>query len=101
MFCSVFHVDPTSIRTMSPRCHLVRHRQKLLTDEADDDEVVPTNIPATLYEGGDTTRSSKERASPILVRERPVSMAEPRSPTFELTPRITKDRERARANTHK
>lgn len=79
-----------------------RHRQKLLTDEADDDEVVPTNIPATLYEGGDTTRSSKERASPILVRERPVSMAEPRSPTFELTPRITtKDRERARANTHK
>lgn len=81
-----------------------RHRQKVLSDEADEDEVVPTNIPATLYEGGETTRSSKERASPILVRERPVSMAEPRSPTFDLTPTTrtwTKDRDRGRANTAK
>lgn len=84
----------------------VRHKQKVLPDE-EEDEVVPTNIPATLYEGGETTRSSKDRPSPILIRERPASMMDStRSPTFErsfdLSPTSwTKERERSRANTGK
>jgi len=58
-----------------------RHKHQSLPKEeaeAGDAEEEARAVPPTLYEGGDTTRSSKEKASP---HDRQPSTAEPRSPT--------------------
>lgn len=89
-----------------------RHRlQGLTQEEADEDEDLGhvAQVPATLYEGGETSRSTKDRSSPVLTRldrpvslqARPASVAEPRSPTFDLTPTRHSTKDRMRAHTAK
>ena len=75
-----------------------RHKLQSPLDDQDDDDVGPvTTVPATLYEGGETTRSTKERTPQRSVSiQRPVSL-DPGSP---MTPRLT-TKERMRANTSK
>lgn len=97
-----------------------RHKYQELPSGADEGDDEMHHAPETVYEGGDTTRSSKERTSPLRVEQppRPVSVdfaglshglagfrmesgSNYPSPNKEVTPTraFTKDRDRTRAYT--